>query len=274
LRLNFSPHVHGEEDAEAKQAKVEQKANAIKRYERIRSARAGTRFNLTVSASIQTGQRRGSEPDSYRMVKTRESFTPHSEPVERHYAFGPEWSLGGIEVAGERLSFAQRVADVIHFTVDGGAGSCPVLYAWSTSGNQWLRHGKIIHKAHGRANAQTETVRFDGWVPRFLLAEEEFEVAHLNAIRGVIRLADGTLRDLVPVVVLATSGAPAGPGEVLSLYAGEEAEFRFELPPGVEAGRVAETRLVIGGYYDRYSTLLVSRAASAGLGFAGHAARR
>ncbi|MDX2157448.1 MAG: hypothetical protein SFW09_13155 [Hyphomicrobiaceae bacterium] len=259
LRLNFSPaHRHLEEDAETTKGRAESKMNAERRYERIQATRPGTRFNLVVSASIRADQRRGTEPDSYRMVKTREAFTSHSEPEERYYAFGPEWALGGIEVAGERLSFTHRVADAIHFTVDGGAGSCPVLYVWPASGEAWLRHGKIIHAANGRERTQTESVRFDGWVPRFLIAEEELEVAHLGAIRAVIRFGDGTLHDLAPVAAGPEHAVHSGSGP-LRVYAGEEAEVRFELPAGTRAAEVAETRLVITGYYDRYSSLLLSR---------------
>lgn len=131
-------------------------------------------------------------------------------------------------------------------------GSCPVLYAWSGDAKRYERHGKIIHKAATRAKKQTETISFDGWVPRFLIAEEELELARLDAVRAVIRLSDGTLRDLAPT----RADLARIDDRTLDLYAGEEVELAFTLPASVAAKDVVETRLVVTGHYDRYSDLL------------------
>jgi hypothetical protein len=159
-------------------------------------------------------------------------------------------------MAGEKLSFTEPVRDDIRFTVAGGAGSCPVLYSWSEPYGRWERHGKIIHAALTQANRQSETVRFNGWVSRFLIAEEELEITHLHEVRAVIRLQDGTIRDLVPE---RTGRRASSDGRPITLLSGDEAEFRLTLPDGLAAEMVAETRLVINGYYERYSALLASK---------------
>jgi hypothetical protein len=253
LQMIFGPDEGFSEDASEAQQKNE---NAERRYQRIQSSKPNTEFRLSIETVLQIDQQRGRKPDTYIIRKKRESFTPHAKPEEKPYAFGPEWSLIGIEVGREQLSFVKPARDGIRFTVAGGAGSCPILYAWSEPDQRWVRHGKILHTALTRAKQQIETISFAGWVPRFLISEEELEVARLEDVRAAILLDDGTLRWLIPKI----AGKPTtGQGETISLYSGDEAEFRLTLPANVDASKVEETRLMVKGYYDRYSAILTSQ---------------
>lgn len=257
LRLNFRPYESSyTASAEARANKSREMANAQRRYQMIQASKAGTRFQLLVSTDIRNDQRRGKEQDTYYITKTRESFTPHSEPEEMAHAFGPEWSLTAIGISGETLKLDRPQRDGISFTVDGGAGSCPILYAWSEHERRWERHGKIIDAASSRAKSQTEIIRFDGWVPRFKIAEEELEVARIEKAQAVIQLRDGSIRDLRPA--RSDNRRKSGSTSIV-LYSGEDAVFDFSLPKGVTVEQVSETRLIVSGYYDRYSVLLTKR---------------
>ncbi len=253
LQLSFRRYGAVEErspETEKFEAETQHQSEAF--YERIRATPPGTVFTMIVNTDIRNKQKRGNAPNTYEIRKTRESFKPHSKPIEKDYVFGPEWTLAGLEVGGERVNFAKTEPDFIQLSAGGEMGSCPVLYAWSGDAKRYERHGKIIHKAATRAKKQTETISFDGWVPRFLIAEEELELARLDAVRAVIRLSDGTLRDLAPT----RADLARIDDRTLDLYAGEEVELAFTLPASVAAKDVVETRLVVTGHYDRYSDLL------------------
>lgn len=48
-------------------------------------------------------------------------------------------------------------------------------------------------------------------------------------------------------------------GNYIRLFAGEDTEIQFTLPEDVKPQDVNETQLVVTGYYERYSELLVRR---------------
>lgn len=239
---------------------AEGRRNSEERYRRIQAARPATEFKLTIGSELELKQKRGKEPNTYVVVKTRESFTPHSEPEARTFSFGPQWALAGATIGGEEVRFANPNRDTIHFTVAGGAGSCPILYAWSESDSRWVKHGKVLHKAQGKAKQQTEIVRFEGFVPKFVLSEEELEVARIRDVRVSIELDDGTVHWPELTVAGREDRSAIGPFE---LYADEEIELALALPSGVAPARVRETRFAVTGYYDRYSALLVAAARGA-----------
>lgn len=89
------------------------------------------------------------------------------------------------------------------------------------------RHGKIIHGAQTGAKAQTKTIPFDG-----------------------------RLRDLAPLDPRADTPSALP----LIIHADDEVEVRFALPADVTAAQVAETRLIVSGYYERYGALLAEQA--------------
>ncbi len=260
LQLTFS---HGDADSdeptdtkEALAYKAEARKNQDALYQRVLSGKPGTSVTLLINTDIKTNLKRGKAPDSYEIRKTRESFKPHAEPVYKNFAFGPEWSLTGLDIGGERIDFTKSDPNFVALTIGDGAGSCPILYTWSEADQRYERFGKIIHKAQTQANKQTQTIGFDGWVSRFLIEEEELEVARLDQARAVIRLADGTLHDLTPE----SGGLARIDGHSLDIHAGEQVEIVFRLPADFKPDDVIETRLVVHGYYDRYSALLVGLA--------------
>jgi hypothetical protein len=79
LRLNFEPYL----DPSDPTWSADQRANAHKRYQAIQASKPGTIFHLEVETELTIDQRRaGKDTNIYTIVKTRESFTPHSEPDE------------------------------------------------------------------------------------------------------------------------------------------------------------------------------------------------
>ncbi len=253
LRLVFGRSIN--EDV-YRTVSAEQRQISEKRYRRIQATRPGTEFRIVMQTELTSDQRRGRQPDTYIVLKTRESFTPHSEPEERAHSFGPVWDLFGIEAAGEELSFVNPERDTIHFTVASGAGSCPILYAWSEHRNRWVKRGKVLHAAQGKTKLQTETVSFDGFVPRFLLSEEELEVAHISGLAASVVLDNG---ETIWLKLRLAGGVATAAALPISIYSDDAVEFALDLPDGISANRVMQTRLGLTGYYDRYSTVLLVR---------------
>jgi hypothetical protein len=252
LRLNFNGAQGTGTESADREAAVEGRRNAEARYQQIMRARQGSMIPFTIFSTRKLGLKRGAEENTYQLAKTRESFKPHTEPVRTNYAFGPEWNLTGIQIGDEKIDFERREPSFIALTLGDGFGSCPILYAWSSAHKRHERFGKVIHKAKSLANKQTETIAFDGWIPSFRLEEEELEVARLDQVRAVIRLADGSIRDLSQ----RDHRLAHVDGRAFDLWSGEKVDINFRLPRNVTAADVVETRLVINGHYDRYSTLL------------------
>jgi len=221
------------------------------RFRRIGASRAGTVFRTEVYSTL-----RGSAPakdDMFAVRKARESFKAPSFPTESDFAFGPEWSLNGLDLGGERILFDALAPNFLEITAGNEVGSCPILYAWNRPDATWLRHGKIIHKAQSRENRASETVTFDGFVSRFRIAEEELERAVIAEVKLTVELKDGRSETLMP----AGDGLPTN--GAFELYANEEKEIAFALPDHLSEPDVLRSRLTVTGYYDRYPALLFSR---------------
>lgn len=211
---------------------------------------AGKVFTEQLSSVILTKAKTG-----LLIRKGKESFKAPQYPELDDYAFGPEWLLAGIVTGGEPTLFKSDSSNFIDLTAAIEVGSCPILYAWDGGESRWMRHGKILHKAQTQAMSGSETIAFDGFVSRFKVSEEELERFHLDAALLTIELRDGSVRDLTPSV----ASLAAWNGKPTDIYANSAVEIRFVLPKGIEPQHVARSRLTVNGYYDRYSTLLLSR---------------
>jgi hypothetical protein len=248
-------------DPESIAYRAERARAAEATYRKVQANKPGTSFRLLVNVEplkkneIKTKLKRGKEPNTYEIRKTRESFKPAAAPIDREYVFGPEWSLNGFDIGRERIDFVKVDPDIISLTTGDGAGSCPILFAWKDESKRWERWGKIVHGAQSRSKQETQTIVFDGWVNRFRLAEEELEVAHLDETRVVIVLTDGSSRKLAPNNPLLANRD----GRYVELNADDELILDFSLPAGIAVADVRDTRFIVTGYYERYSALLVEQ---------------
>jgi hypothetical protein len=95
-------------------------------------------------------------------------------------------------------------------------------------------------------------------VLRFRIAEEELERATIGGLTLSLELTGGRSLALLPD---AAALRRADNRNAVELYANEEIEVSFSLPPHVEPGEVVRSRFTVTGYYDRYPALLLERVA-------------
>jgi hypothetical protein len=223
------------------------------RFRKITATAPETVFRSQV-LSVLRGKSR-SKNGTYVIQKIRESFKPPAYPVDSDFAFGPEWNLLGLSLAGEKISFQTAAPNLIHITADSEVGSCPILYAWADEDKTWVRYGKIIHQAQTPLRRATETISFRGLLLRFLIVEEELERATIAGVELHLDLTDGRTLTLLP------DGSPQKTNNagVIELYANEEIEIVFSLPPDLKPDDVVRSRLSVTGHYERYPALLIGR---------------
>ena len=221
-----------------------------KQFQKVTSSKPGTVFQTRVYSSLR-GVSAGE--DLYVIRKVRESFKAPSYPTQTDFAFGPEWSLAGLVLGGDKILFEAAAPNFLEMTAGAEIGSCPILYAWNGSEATWVRRGKIIHQARTWSNRSSETISFDGFVGRFRIAEEELERATISDVRLTVELADGGSLTLAPDV------GPPSADKSVELYANDEVEFNFALPENLRESDVTRSRLTVSGYYDRYPALILGR---------------
>jgi len=171
-------------------------------------------------------------------------------PEPKSYIYGPALAVTGAMMNSVRVDFNEKQApNFVNMTIGFEAGSCPYLYSWNASDQEWISHGKILHKGQGQANSYTETRTFPGLRTHFRIEEHEPEVAHLQRPVLTVEFRDGSRQTFTPL-------RPADSAAGMTLMWGEAVDFSFAVPDTVKADDVVETRLEIAGYYDRYSQLL------------------
>ncbi len=237
-------------------------------YRQIQAARAAS-FDMTVRAS-----RQGEAISQVR--KDKSAFGPPEMPRRTEYLVGSRLFLSGLLVEDQTVDVgagapnivamfpaeatpgndAPQPADVklhIHETIYM-AGSCPILYAWNERQGEWVDRGKVIHAANGRENETTSTVDIGTDVRRIRLSEEELEMSHIRAVALVLTLRDGRRVRIEP------AGAPfARAAPWLKIPAYRDIDFRFDVPAEYELAGIARSEVEVTGYYDRYSTLWLTK---------------
>jgi hypothetical protein len=237
---------------------AEERKQAQESFRKIMARPPGTVFRTETYSALR-GNTRGKE-DTYVIRKVRESFKPPSYPARSDFAFGPQWALAGLATGGETMVFDATAPNVILITASNEAGSCPILYTWDARAATWIRHGKVLHQAQARVREVSETVRFDGLVHRFRIAEEELERATIRHVSLRLELDDGRTLTLQLEPQPAGQAAQQVADLVAELYANDETEVTFALPADLDAAQVVHSSFTVSGYYDRYAALLVSAA--------------
>jgi hypothetical protein len=176
-------------------------------------------------------------------------------PTFKDYAYGPETAVSGLLVDGKRIDLAARADNVVDVTIATGAGSCPYLVSWDGKDREWVEHGKVLHKGQGKRREYSETKTFEGFRARFRLEEREPEIAYIDNAELVAALKNGEMLTLKP----GNAKLAARDGDYLELMWGEGVELVFKLPEGIAEDDVAESRLTLTGYYERYSSLMAKK---------------
>jgi hypothetical protein len=172
----------------------------------------------------------------------------YATPSTPSFAFGTELRIAGMVVNGKPFQLSARSSNFVDVSFGLGTGSCPYLLSWDEQRRDWVEHGKVLHPANEQRLESSQSINLSGLVTRFRLEEREPEVTTLDRAELFLTLKDGQQ-------VAARPADPGGRGATPSLVFWEEAqEFAFSLPRGVSAEDVTQSRLVLTGYYRRYSS--------------------
>jgi hypothetical protein len=172
----------------------------------------------------------------------------YATPSTPSFAFGSELRIAGMVISGNPIQLSARSSNFVDVSFGDGTGSCPYLLSWDEQRRDWVEHGKVLHPANEQRLESSQSINLSGLVTRFRLEEREAEVTTLDRADLFLTLKDGEQ-------VAARPADPGGRGATPSLvFWGEAREFAFALPPGVSADEVTDSRLVLTGYYRRYSS--------------------
>ena len=181
------------------------------------------------------------------------NVSAYQGPEPKNYIYGPALAVTGAMANSVRVDFNETPApNFVNMTIGFEAGSCPYLYSWNESDQEWIDHGKILHKGQGHANSYSETRTFLALRTHFRIEEHEPEVAHLQRPALTVEFRDGSSQTFAPL-------RPADNAAGMVLMWGEAIDFAFAVPDTVKADDIVETRLEVTGYYDRYSQLLAEQ---------------
>ena len=173
----------------------------------------------------------------------------YARPIAPDFAFGPQLDISGITVDGNEIKFSANSTNIMDVSFAWGLGSCPYLASWDEQRKQWLEYGKVLHPADGQRRESAQSVVLPGFVSRFRLEEREPEVTTLDRAELFLTLRDGKQVAARPTDAHGRDMSP------FHVFWDEAQEFAFALPQGVSAGDITQSRLVLTGYYQRYSSL-------------------
>jgi hypothetical protein len=173
----------------------------------------------------------------------------YGRPVAPDFAFGPQLNISGITVDGYKISLSSNSTNLMDVSFAWGRGSCPYLASWDERRMRWLQYGKVLHPAEGQGHESVQSIVLPGFISRFRLEEREPEVTTLDRTELFLTLRDGSQVTAQPINTDWRSMFPS------HLFWNETQEFAFALPRGVSPDDVTQSRLVLTGYYQRYSSL-------------------
>lgn len=178
----------------------------------------------------------------------------HAAPKFKDYVFGPEIDVALVTANGKQIDLRRRAANFLDITLSTGAGSCPYLMTWDAREQDWINHGKVLHRANNKSLEYTEMVEFEGFQSSFRLEEREPEVAYIDHAALAVTLRNGQVLVLTPD----RTSLVARDGDYVRLLWGESIDFAFKVPDGVAENDVVGSRLMVTGYYQRYSNLMAA----------------
>jgi hypothetical protein len=172
------------------------------------------------------------------------NLSANKVPSRRAYFFGPQLTVQGVIIQGNRIAFNQQSSNYSDVVVSREGLSCPFLMAWDEKLGRWIDHGKILDKAPSAEREYSEVKSFPGFQSKFRIEEREPEIAFVRSPELLVVLKDNRTIRL------------QRKGDHVMLYWGDKAEISFQLPDDIPETSVIETRLILRGYYQRYSALV------------------
>lgn len=192
---------------------------------------------------------------SVSIAKRVDTFRVPESPSSAPYIYGPELQISGLVVDGERVNLEDASANYLELTAGEGYGSCPFLYYWQAERREWIKYGKVIDDANTPEKARSELVHLTLPATRLRIAENELEVAYIDAVALELKLTRGQ-----SVILKSDVGAlNAVDRDYVILDAHQYVDVDFKLPFGVRPEDILSTDVRISGYYRRYSAFPVSR---------------
>jgi hypothetical protein len=163
---------------------------------------------------------------------------------ENRLYLGPDYRVDFVSAAG--TDFPVRRLEDAKFTyadLEGGEyGSCPFVFTYSVARQEWLRVGRVLVNADGKAKERRELLSlpaFSGWLA---IRELEPEITHLDY--AAIHVTD--LRGVSTTCLADDPRLSRQDGSSLDLSQGEELRISCQgSRPFVGA------HLEVVGYYDR-----------------------
>jgi hypothetical protein len=172
----------------------------------------------------------------------------YAVPDTPNFVYGPEVEVEGVAIDGRMVDLSSKLANFVDVSFGTGAGSCPHLLSWSDQDQVWINYGKVLHEANNASLAMSQHISFPGFVSRFRLEEREPEISVLKTAELILTLAGGKEIKAVPVNYHENEFPRF-------LFWEDEQELAFALPAEIAKEDVIASRLVIAGYYERYSNL-------------------
>lgn len=192
------------------------------------------------------------DDDTITVKKRRKDFLPPTLPKVSEYVWGPELFVTGLSIGGKSVEFGGRSANFSDLTTAGPEASCPYLYAWNDESRTWTSHGKVLEAARNPQRKQTEVIQVAPSSLRFMLREEEPEVAYIDAVELRVSLRSGRRLILKPK----QTTLAARDGRYLQIRAYRSEVIDFELPSEERIEDVVRSEFAVTGYYRRYSTIM------------------
>ena len=139
------------------------------------------------------------EPRGRAIIFQRMSFLVDLQPdfvKLPTFDYGPAEFLRSFNVNGKAINLSDRSHNATLLSMSSGEGSCPYLY--SRVRDEWINHGKVLHKAKGALLKQWDDKDFDGFRNSFRLIELEPELAIIDQAVLYVTLISGEKLSLRP----------------------------------------------------------------------------
>lgn len=169
--------------------------------------------------------------------------------------FGPTHLPKGVIVDGQAYPFEGRSHNAVILASYSDGASCPFLYVWCARAQEWVKAGKVLVGHSSQDQEAVDIRRLPEFPTRIKLVEREHERSFVTGLHLSVDIADGQTRDVFPVE---QAVAPTGESPVI-LDVGQSVILSFEPPQGIALGDIVDTRLVVRGYYEKYTARHVAQ---------------
>ena len=133
------------------------------------------------------------------VTKSAAGFGPHVEsPQLRTFVFGPEILLRAAQLDEQQIALRQIDPGAISMMVGYMTGSCPYVYGYDSSRDEWRLQSRAIVGATNRRLAYEDSFPLEHFDGRLRITEVDPEASFIDDIAVRLTLADGSTVDLAP----------------------------------------------------------------------------